>query len=822
MKKRVFVLLMVLVFSLVFGCKPTTETEGQPENEIKKEKKANDADAKPLAGVANVRKGGGNNNNPLPKAGDNEEDEKPVFVTTGPVKIPNYWTVNSKVRLPIIDFSKIKTINAGAISKEEKERDKAANKLYQELKNQIKAGKDPVDIRNKLEKEYHNCGPSVQAAIAYADYKAKKNRDAGVKAYEWVLIKWPNSHHKWTAVYRIQNLLNKRLYIYSNGSYHNLNSEKIAFQLSGRNIKQVKVDVYQIDLVKMIKEGMNPQAPGIPQHAKLVKTWNHKVRSRGRWWFYDTLRMPHLPSGYFILSVSYKYMTINTLFSTSRLSMISKSDDKTLLCWAKDCKSKKDVGVSDVYVLKAGTVVYKGKSNDSGLFAARMKVRKNDSSSIIVVMANKLGQAVSGSYYYWYNSAQRRVGYAYTDRPVYRPGQKVHFKGFFRLAHGEKLAAEKFAKNGGLINVRIQDSRWKKIYTKNIKINAFGGADGTFTIPKTAKLGNYYLYFSGCGYYCNANFSVEEYKKPEYEVSVVPTKGNILQGEDFEVTASAKYYFGEPVKKATIEYKVYEQTYYHSINYGNSGYNWSWFSGGGGIRPFIGKRRYYRYRPYYNPGVLVKQGKGAFDKDGKFKIKLKSKVNKNNDYKYRVEVSVIDKSRRKISSSGSVIATRSAFTLGVKTDRWCYRPGEKVLVTVYCQDFIGNGVVANVDLSITKRISKGHKKLYTEKIKTDVTGQGNHTFVPDENGHFTFNVSAKDSRGKVITGSYSCWVGDSNWVSPVSYAGLNLKLEKTSCLPGKKYEVFLQLGIKQWHFSHLKITKFKHIVLLNLKVVPTQ
>lgn len=555
----------------------------------------------------------------------------------------------------------------------------------------------------------------------------------------------------------------------------------------------------------MIEEGMNPQAPGIPDHAKLVKTWNERIKNRNRWWFYQTMKVPHLPSGYYILSVSHKYMTINMLFSTSRLSMITKSDDKTLLCWAKDCKSKKDAGVSDIYVLKGGKLVYKGKSNASGLFAARLKVRKHDSSNIVVVMSNKLGQAVSGSYYYWYNSYYRRVAYAYTDRPVYRPGQKVNFKGFFRLSKEDNLITEKFGGKGqqnGRINVRINDSRWKKVYQKTLNINTFGGVNGTFTIPKKAKLGHYYVYFSGSGYYAYANFSVEEYKKPEYKVFVKPVKKNVLQGEEFEVVANAKYYFGELVKEATVEYKIYEQTYYHYMNYGYRRYHWGWFHDDG-----------YGYRYRYNRGRFLKQGKGKLDKDGNFKIKFKTNK-RNSNLKYRVVVAVIDKSRRKISSSGSVLATRSAFVLGVKTDRWCYKPGEKIHVTVLCKDFAGKGVEKNIDLQISRQQSKGYLKLYTEKLKTDKTGKAHHIFVPDENGYFRFNVSAKDARGTVIHGSYQCWVGDSSWISPVSYSGVNLVLEQQSCLPGKKYEVFLQPLIKtHLHFSLLRIIKFRHIVL---------
>ena len=51
-------------------------------------------------------------------------------------------------------------------------------------------------------------------------------------------------------------------------------------------------------------------------------------------------------------------------------------------------------------------------------------------------------------------------------------------------------------------------------------------------------------------------FRVEEYKKPEYEVTVEAPKEPVMLGEKIEATIKAKYYFGSPVTKAKVKYKV--------------------------------------------------------------------------------------------------------------------------------------------------------------------------------------------------------------------------------------------------------------------------
>ena len=52
------------------------------------------------------------------------------------------------------------------------------------------------------------------------------------------------------------------------------------------------------------------------------------------------------------------------------------------------------------------------------------------------------------------------------------------------------------------------------------------------------------------------SFRVEEYKKPEYEVTVDAPNEPVMLGEKIEATIKAKYYFGSPVTKAKVKYKV--------------------------------------------------------------------------------------------------------------------------------------------------------------------------------------------------------------------------------------------------------------------------
>ncbi len=58
------------------------------------------------------------------------------------------------------------------------------------------------------------------------------------------------------------------------------------------------------------------------------------------------------------------------------------------------------------------------------------------------------------------------------------------------------------------------------------------------------------------------SFYVEDYKKPEYQVTVKPAVARVLQGDSIQATINARYFFGEPVAGAKVTYVVHTSTHY--------------------------------------------------------------------------------------------------------------------------------------------------------------------------------------------------------------------------------------------------------------------
>ena len=93
-------------------------------------------------------------------------------------------------------------------------------------------------------------------------------------------------------------------------------------------------------------------------------------------------------------------------------------------------------------------------------------------------------------------------------------------------------------------NVEIHNPKGEKIFAKAFTADAYGGIEGEFDLPADATLGVYQLFVVNYG---GGSFRVEEYKKPEFEVTVDAPNEPVMLGEKIKATIRAKYYFGSPV-----------------------------------------------------------------------------------------------------------------------------------------------------------------------------------------------------------------------------------------------------------------------------------
>jgi len=323
----------------------------------------------------------------------------------------------------------------------------------------------------------------------------------------------------------------------------------------------------------------------------------------------------------------------------------------------------------------------------------------------------------SGYHDYEYN---RTKTFVITDRPVYRPKHTVKFKFWVRHAKYDRPDKSDFANQK--LWVRINNPKGQKVYGQWHTTDAWGGLHGEYALPKDATLGRYYISLMrepNRGHMGSSYFRVEEYKKPEFEVTVEAPKLPVMLGEKITATITAKYYFGAPVTQAKVKYKVlrtdssaswYPIAYwdwFYGPGYWWYSYDYTWYPGWyewGIARPHFGWWRGWGWRR--DPPEVVMENEVKIGADGTVKIEIDTGVAKelhgDTDHKYEITAEVVDESRRTIVGTGSVMVARKPFKVYASVDRGHYRIGDVIHASFNAQTLDNRPVEGKGELKLLR------------------------------------------------------------------------------------------------------------------------
>lgn len=139
----------------------------------------------------------------------------------------------------------------------------------------------------------------------------------------------------------------------------------------------------------------------------------------------------------------------------------------------------------------------------------------------------------------------------FTDRSIYRPGQKVHATAVsFIVKKGLDASVPGKSKELKFI---LRDANWKQVAEQKATTDEYGTASVDFELPKEGKTGMFSISVNGTA---TEYVRVEEYKRPTFEITFPKVNEKYNWGDTVVVKASAKTYAGVPVQGAKVEYQV--------------------------------------------------------------------------------------------------------------------------------------------------------------------------------------------------------------------------------------------------------------------------
>lgn len=147
------------------------------------------------------------------------------------------------------------------------------------------------------------------------------------------------------------------------------------------------------------------------------------------------------------------------------------------------------------------------------------------------------------------DTANLRVD-VFTDRGLYRPGQTVHVAA---VAHTREKSGKFQVVPGKKVVIEVRDARFQKVDSLVMVTDDMGAASATYTIPANCILGQWTLRNSYSTY---LNFDVAEYKRPTFDVRMLPCSAPVVLGDTVNLKCEARSFSGAPIAYAQVVAKV--------------------------------------------------------------------------------------------------------------------------------------------------------------------------------------------------------------------------------------------------------------------------
>lgn len=388
------------------------------------------------------------------------------------------------------------------------------------------------------------------------------------------------------------------------------------------------------------------------------------------------------------------------------------------------------------------------------------------------------------------------IGTVFTDRPIYRPGQSVFFKGILREDQDKSLALPSQEK----VAVTIENSRGEIIYDRELPISHSGTFSGDLELSSESPTGRFFINVTDTNpespqYLQNTIFWVEEYKKPSFELSFSSENEELVSGDDFNVQLNTSYFFGAPVKNAEVSWHIVKSPLYFD--------RWSgggWFSFGVDMM-----QCFWSCSENEQSGM---SGQSQTDANGNMTIQFP--IQEDAHKLYTLRANAIDSNQQSVSGSKSFPVFSGEFVLGVRTnDFWLDESAETVSAQVVAADIDGEAITGKKFLAKLEQVQWNSVKkkdvdgnyywesaeettlLDTTTSVTNVGGKTNISFDLEDAeqyyGQLRITVQSEDIRGNIIRASDTVWRSSSTYFSPYrqeNHDRIEISVENSSVKPG--------------------------------------
>ena len=497
------------------------------------------------------------------------------------------------------------------------------------------------------------------------------------------------------------------------------------------------------------------------------------------------------------------YSDIAMVIAVSNYQTTLKLSATEAFVWAVDLRSgEPGAGLPVSIYNQAGEFIVSGTTDAKGIFRGDIPQRE-DPYFVYTAILGQAGQDNFGlAMSYWnegvaswdfdistnFEGPQLKA-YLYTDRPIYRPGDTVYFRGVVRQAYNGRYTLPDASSYELLVN----DGIGVEVARYDLPLSGFGTVHGQYTLPESAQPGYYNI--SEPNWSSSVGFLVTEYRKPEINLQVTAQADEILNGSSLVAQVNARYFFDAPAGNQPLHWVLYSSAKYFSLpdGYQVGPVNTGWLD-------------VWTY-PYwaYGFGEQIAEGDARTGQDGTLTLEIPTEE-QDNRRAYTLEVTLTDESGLPVSARTTVNGNPAEYYIGVKPDTWSGAAGKESGFSVRTVDWEGNpspgqALTAVFNKVVYERIDPPADQPYewptyqpvftpvaSTNFSTGADGMARLSFTPSEPGTYQLDVQGEDTVTQV-----TLWVaGEGRAVWPdLPNQRLRLTADQESYQPGETAKVFI-------------------------------
>ncbi|HEU0072862.1 MAG TPA: alpha-2-macroglobulin family protein, partial [Dehalococcoidia bacterium] len=497
-----------------------------------------------------------------------------------------------------------------------------------------------------------------------------------------------------------------------------------------------------------------------------------------------------LPKGdYYLKSPQADYYTSEFVFSIVDTALITKTSFNEIVVWALDLTTGEPVSGLGLSASGSGLTDATASTDADGLATFTIPLPDERSGNIDYVVETASDERYGVAATTWQHGTylwdlglpietypRKYVGHLYTERPIYRLGEEVFYKGVIRADNDAVYSVPQDL--DGVI-VRIFDSQGKQLAAEDASLNEFGSFAGSFRLPANAATGDYGIqisYRSGSAspdiyqnFITGSSFLVAEFRRPEFEVTASTVDADYISGETIEADFEAAYYFGGAVQGAEVR--------------------WSALSFPASVS-FEGYERYsFSDYDYYREATVFEQperGNGTVSTgdDGVGRVRVAGVIAGNEGtQRYEVGAGVLDATGQVVGGSVSVLVHPAAAYAGIRPGEYLGISGEPSAIGLVSLDLEGTPL-PNREITVEvferewvttkEQTPDGARRYRSEPVDTlvetltattDASGEGSVSFTPEAAGTHRLVASLSDEQGRVARSATYLWVTGGEFAS---------------------------------------------------------